>query len=270
MKLKWPQARHLIISPHLDDGVLSCGGLIWEQAARGESIAVVTLCAASPPRSLPLSPIAAELHARWQAALPPGSGFSDLLAVRRAEDIRSLSMLHPAIEAAHMPLLDCIYRHHPATGEPLYPHEADIFGPVHPADPARTLLETLAPPPPDRWVYCPLAIGNHVDHQLARWAVEGWGIPPGQLFYYEDYPYADDPAALSAIIDRQAGWIPRTIALSPAALDAKIAAVAQHVSQIETFWASVEVMSDRLRAFATRVGGERLWVAAGQPADLTD
>jgi hypothetical protein len=38
-------------------------------------------------------------------------------------------------------------------------------------------------------VFAPLAIGNHVDHQLVFWAARS--LPPryGALFY-EDYPYA--------------------------------------------------------------------------------
>jgi LmbE family N-acetylglucosaminyl deacetylase len=55
----------IYLSPHLDDVVLSCGGLVWEQARQGERVEIWTICAGDPP-PIPLSSFAASLHERWQ------------------------------------------------------------------------------------------------------------------------------------------------------------------------------------------------------------
>jgi len=37
--------RWIYISPHFDDAVLSCGGLIWEQTHKGITVEIWTVCA---------------------------------------------------------------------------------------------------------------------------------------------------------------------------------------------------------------------------------
>ncbi|MBA4379671.1 MAG: PIG-L family deacetylase, partial [Anaerolinea sp.] len=56
--------RWIYISPHLDDAVLSCGGLIWEQSHAGTQVEIWTVCTGDPPEG-PLSPFAEVLHAEW-------------------------------------------------------------------------------------------------------------------------------------------------------------------------------------------------------------
>src|SRR5688572_4860277 len=115
MKLRWPVAQHLYLSPHPDDVVLSCGGAIWQQAQRGESPAVITVFAASPSPSIPLSDFARSLHDRWAASAHAENHFGDPPAVRREEDQRAFERLDPRVQLAHFPLTDCIYRVHPVT-----------------------------------------------------------------------------------------------------------------------------------------------------------
>ena len=82
----------IYLSPHFDDAVLSCGGLIWEQVRRGERVEIWTVCAGAIPPG-PLSPFAAELHARW------GTGMASVEA-RRAEAEREAAEAARAREAA--------------------------------------------------------------------------------------------------------------------------------------------------------------------------
>jgi LmbE family N-acetylglucosaminyl deacetylase len=263
MKLRWPQAQHLYLSPHPDDVVLSCGGMIWQQVQRGETVAVVTIFAASPSLSSPLSSFAQSLHDRWHASAPPGMDFSDPPAVRRAEDQRAFEALDPRVQLAHFPLADCIYRIHPVIEEALYASEEAIFGEVHPADPAKDSLATLAAVPSSSIVYSPLAVGHHVDHQIVRTWIDGWGLDADRVRYYEDYPYVTEPGALEAVIGQHQGWVPSVIPLGEPALQAKIRAVIEHASQISTFWEGVERMKVELRAHTEALGGERLWIEAG-------
>lgn len=265
MRIRWPrlEVQHIYFSPHPDDVVLSCGGMIWEQTQRGERVAVVTVFAASPSPANALSPFAQSLHERWQASSGDSLDFADPPTLRRAEDLRSIQALGPTIEVIYLPLADCIYRHHPVTGEALYASEEAIFGEVHPADPARAYFEQLPPIPPELVVYSPLSVGHHVDHQLVRSVIEGWGLPKGRLRYYEDYPYVLEPGALEKVIGEQRGWVPVVFPIDEAAVNAKIAAVTQHASQISTFWQSIDAMASGLRAQAEIQGGERLWIHAG-------
>jgi LmbE family N-acetylglucosaminyl deacetylase len=263
MSLTWPNATHIYLSPHLDDAVLSCGGSIFDQAHRGETIAVITLFAASPPADHQLSPYAQLLHQRWQASAPPGIDFSNPTAVRREEDIRALAVLSPSIQVIHHRLLDCIYRVEPLTGETLYASEEAIFGDVQPADPALADLQVAPLLPEKATLYLPLAIGNHVDHQVVRSAVEKWEIPRHQLRYYEDYPYVAYPGALEATLGDPSRWEAIPHALSEKTLAAKIRAAAEHISQLSTFWESEAAMSAAVREQAQRSGGERLWVRKG-------
>lgn len=259
MPLVWATAQHIYLSPHLDDVVLSCGGLIFEQARRGDTVAVITLFAASPSPLQSLSPFAQSLHERWQASAPAGIDFSDPPALRRAEDLRALAALHPAVQAVYYTLPDCIYRIDPATGLALYANEEAIFGPVQPTDPALADLRSVPPLPESATLYAPLAIGHHVDHQVVRCVVEGWGLPPQRVCYYEDYPYVASPGALEAALGNPSGWWATIFPLSEEAMAAKIRAVAQYASQISTFWASEQAMVAALREHAEHSGGEQLW-----------
>src|SRR4030042_1789814 len=54
----------VFLSPHLDDAVLSCGGLIARQVATNDVVTVLTVSAGEPGR-LPLSALAQSRHARW-------------------------------------------------------------------------------------------------------------------------------------------------------------------------------------------------------------
>ncbi|WP_420991911.1 PIG-L family deacetylase [Cupriavidus sp. 30B13] len=84
----------LVVSPHLDDAVFSCGELL---AARPGSV-VVTVLAGLPPAGAPAPP--------WDAA----AGFAEArqaVLARREEDRAALAMLDA--EAVWMPFLDGQY-----------------------------------------------------------------------------------------------------------------------------------------------------------------
>jgi LmbE family N-acetylglucosaminyl deacetylase len=246
--------RHLVLSPHLDDAVLSVGGAIHRWISAGESVLVVTVMTGNPPAG-ELSAFAEFQHAQWD--LPPREAY----AVRRTEDRAALGIL--GANLAHLPFLDCIYRGGP--DGTYYNTDDEIFGAVHPADAelARDLwaqFATLAPAGPDDIsVYAPLGLGNHVDHQLVRRAAEAW--LDTRLVYYEDYPYAEetDPATDNAEL---APWL---VPLSEDDLLARIEAVACYRSQIGVLFGGRDEMATHIRAYAASLAppgapaAERLW-----------
>ena len=77
--------RYVYLSPHLDDAVLSCGGLIHRQRQEGESVLVVTIFAGSADQAA-ASDFATSLCRSW------GLGPDPVMA-RRIEDQRALSFL---------------------------------------------------------------------------------------------------------------------------------------------------------------------------------
>lgn len=251
-------AVHLYLSPHFDDAILSCGGLIAQQRERGERAVVVTLCAGAPPAGL-VSTFAAYQHQRWLADHPD----RDPIILRKAEDEAACAVLRA--EAIHLNELDCIYRRG-ADGVWLYDSEEALWGPVNPDDDASilatemgSLIERLDPV----CIYAPLAVGNHVDHQRARDLAETWlrnGLP---VVFYEDLPYAERTQSLWDALNRPAPgpWLRLPQALTAKQVECKLRAVGCYASQLEVLFGGQ--FAARLEAYQTQVGApgqaEILW-----------
>lgn len=238
----------IYLSPHFDDVALSCGGLVWEQVQAGETVDIWTVCAAHPSPG-ELSPFAKALHARWEAE-------QDAAEQRRLEDI--ISCLCLGANSRHLNLLDCIYRRHPQTGEFLYTSEAALNGPLHPGDePLIALLQEQIKPliKNDMALVSPLALGNHVDHQLTHAALVSLGCTS---WYYQDYPYVlhcrEQVAKLEA-----GGWTSRVFPISQAGLGAWQESIAIHASQISTFWPGENEMRQAVADYLNLNNGIRLW-----------
>ena len=169
--------RCIYLSPHLDDAVLSAGGLIYDQTHSGISVEIWTfMCGYAPEEAV--SPFAQLLHGMW--------GFSsaeETTRKRREEDKNAAAIVGASVR--HFDFLDCIYRRGP-DGEWLY---SDVFLPPRPEDDAipAQLVETMSPHlQPDDMLICQLSVGSHVDHVLVRQGAELLGR---SLRYDIDLPY---------------------------------------------------------------------------------
>lgn len=241
----------IFLSPHLDDGVLSCGGMIFDLVQAGAKVEIWTICAADPaPGALP--PFAQSLHERWQTG-------RDAVAQRRTEDLASCRWIHAI--PRHLPFQDCIYRFLP-NGQPLIQENDALFAPLSAAEAGLAdaltayLLEYL---PANAHLVSPLTLGGHVDHHLTRIAAERLARP---LYYYADYPYA----ALAALEQTgliQPGWSRLEKPVSEAGLQAWQNAIGEHRSQISTFWGGVTEMRQKICEYWQAGGGGRLWLEAG-------
>lgn len=242
---------HLYLSPHLDDAVMSCGGLIAQQTATGELVSVVTVCAGDPPPGLPSS-FASELHERWEEASSP-------VAARRAEDRVACGRLDAAV--LHLDIPDAVYRRD-REGELIYNSESEIFSPVDIRE--ENLIQHLADVikktyPAECKIYCPIGVGGHVDHQLTRRAAERLDL---SLWYYYDLPYA----ARGEILPLELGFPPGieiTWRLSSGEIDAWAAAVAMYQSQFSTFWTDMQSLHQELRDYHDTYDGIRLFRPEG-------
>lgn len=170
--------RWIYLSPHLDDAVLSAGGLIYEQTRSGIPVEIWTFMCGYPPGG-EFSPFAELQHSQW--------GFSsaeETVRARREEDRRAAAVV--GAQVVHFDFLDCIYRRG-SNGDWLY---SDISVPPHAEDAdipdqiARTISARLEQ---DDVLVCQLSVGSHVDHVLVRQGAELLVEQP--LLYDIDIPY---------------------------------------------------------------------------------
>lgn len=240
---------YVVLSPHLDDAVLSCGGLLHQLGEQGRPARVVT-CFAGIPDYRELSPFAAGQHLRWGQPADP-------VSERRAEDRTALSLLGVSYE--HWPYLDCIYRRDRDSGAFLYTSEESLFGQVAPAD--HLLVARLVGRVKRRFgsngtvVYAPLSAGRHVDHQLVRLVALQLAAAGYLITYYEDYPYAEQVERVAAALS-QWDTAPQTVtvALSEQDLAAKTAAIETYGSQLQVLFGGKSAVSARVRAYALACG----------------
>lgn len=243
---------YLLLSPHLDDVVLSCGGFVWQNTAAGRTALVATFFAGDPPEgALPF--LAHKAHDLWGLR-------ENVMRVRRAEDARACREL--GADYLHMGMIDCIYRCHPRSHAPFYPAQEDVFGAIHPADLEASLEELSrlihALPPADH-VLAPLGLGDHVDHQLLRIAIQQSSLGP--VSFYEDYPYSIGAKSCGPPHTRA-----RVHALSGLALKHKLSAIRAYESQIRPVFSNHDNIRRRVTSHLNSTGGERLW----HPVEASD
>ncbi|WP_306215185.1 PIG-L deacetylase family protein [Actinoplanes sp. RD1] len=170
----------LVVSPHLDDAVLSCGAFLTAAAPRCPvTVATVFTTAGPPPHTL---------AARRFLA---GNDAQALYAERRREDREVLSGL--GCRVVHLGFPDALFRRRrsrlvlPELTHRYPTYRYDIArGRVARGD--RPLVDDIvaALPADGGVVLCPLGVGRHVDHLLARAAAMRL---PGHLVHYSDFPY---------------------------------------------------------------------------------
>jgi LmbE family N-acetylglucosaminyl deacetylase len=243
---------------------------------------------------MPLSWLSKRNHMAWNLDDAP-------FATRRREDEAAWRLLGAQYE--HLGLLDAMYRRDGSsaplykrniTGVPIHPDDWRSFQPVV----CQALQEaTFAGANPPVLVFCPLTAGDHVDHVIIRHTIESmW--PPQEIVYYEDYPYAERPSAIRGTLNvngGEKGWVSRTVKLTEAEVEARIAAVACYASQLPGLFpttllrmmeiararvpiigehlngqpdpgASRSRMASALKAYIGRAGGERYWFRGAESA----
>ena len=172
--------RWIYLSPHLDDSVLSAGGLIYEQTKSGIPVEIWTCMCGYPP-DLPegeYSSFAQLQHAQWEF-----SSAREGIRIRREEDKNAAARVGASV--VHFDFLDCIYRRG-IKGEWLY---YDISAPPHVEDmeiPSQIAKVVSARLTRDDVLVCQLSVGSHVDHVLVRQAAQMLRRP---LLYDVDIPY---------------------------------------------------------------------------------
>lgn len=253
---------HLFLSPHYDDAIYSCGGTIAKLAQAKQQVTVLTVCAGYPS-SANISPYAQSLHDRW--GFSDHSAANEMIEIRRQEDKNALNIV--GADGLYFDIADCIYRHAEEPQSWFYQSDDDIFGRLNGAEDslisviARSIIDIadkFSPNPNNIRVYIPLTIGNHVDHQLVRYAAER-AFGAETLTYYQDYPYSKDREQLKNY-ESSIDWASTINYLGEEDIYQKIQAVAAYRSQISTFWSDEQAMATEVRDFLRAWGnGELFW-----------
>ncbi len=247
----------LVLSPHLDDAVLSLGGMMAQNAASGQSVVVYNLFCA--PYHGPLSPAAQRLHEGWGDP-------EDITGLRLQEDRQALEVI--GAQQIIGDARDLIYRQS-LQGVWLYTNMEDIQGERNPEDNALvgTYFKKLSGMfSKDKFdIFAPLGIGGHIDHMLAfdigvRLHKAGYAVR-----FYEDLPYAMREDYLHARTDGLTDMQSSVELFPMEMLERKIEALHYYQSQIDSLFANDKNMRDWIRRQALRVsgredmGGEKVW-----------
>ncbi len=238
MSMRW-----IYLSPHLDDAVLSCGGIIAKQRKAGIVVEIWNWMSGIPTDDLPISDLARSVHAGWEFDTAIEAFIS-----RLAEDRLAASRVDAF--ARYFGFLDCIYRLSD-NGEFLYPKE--IFVPPHFTDDklvtkiAEKIAENLRP---DDILVSPLTIGNHPDHVIVRRAAEQIGHP---LRYYADIPYSiwypDQFDEMTKSLEAETHLLPEED------LHTWQEAVSAYASQLAVLFGGEEMMKKALRLYWQKLQG---------------
>jgi LmbE family N-acetylglucosaminyl deacetylase len=234
--------RWIYISPHFDDAVLSCGGLIWEQTHSGIPVEIWTVNAGDPPPG-PVSDLITRVHAAWKTGTP-----EETVALRRSEDKNAARRIGATVR--HLGIVDAIYRRS-QTGTLMHPE--DVFDPIHPGEAgvvgeaAQQIAENLTQ---YDTLVCPLAIGGHVDHLITRKAVESLGRP---LWYYADIPYLLNHQ--NELAPAVVGMSEKTFFISAQGLAAWQDSIAAHASQISTLFEDLQDMRTQIKNYQLAKSG---------------
>jgi LmbE family N-acetylglucosaminyl deacetylase len=199
------------------------------------------------------------------------------VAKRRLEDERYAYFAEASIVFLDMP--DAVFRGYEGDDELLGPVREDDISVV---EALRREIVRLEP----QNVYFPLAVGNHVDHQLCRDAgvallgePRSWIMPApewaGTVVFYEDFPYAwwSSFDSLASLPQGALDGIPSEVALTPRyadiseELERKIQGLLLYESQLERLFGGAKAMASTVRQAAARTGAlggigvaaERYW-----------
>lgn len=171
--------RLVVLSPHLDDAVLSCGAMLAAARDAAADATVLTVFNGRPDG--PLSAEARRFHTEC------GHG-DNAMALREAEDDLALQTL--GVRTTRLGLPEALYRRDDR-GQPRYAHPGAIFRSSH--DTEASLIDRLASEfsrltaiTSADLLLAPLGIGGHIDHKVVAAAANHLSLA---TLWYEDVPY---------------------------------------------------------------------------------
>ena len=256
---------HIVLSPHYDDMALSLGASIAAVAQAGRDVTDLIVFG-SEPTGIELHAFARHHHDAW------GLTAAEAIAARQAEEADAVRIL--GARTANLPFHDAIYR------SDHYMSDAALFG--TPAAGEATLPRDIAAAAIS-WAranvgsegalgeairfYAPLAIGNHVDHQIVFAAARELAGDGYDVWLYEDLPYAmiGDNAGRrhSAIRAMSLSFEPVGEFLVEIGWRQRIAAILAYPSQLQTVFGNNAGIAPEPVAIEAALGAWHREIATG-------
>ncbi|MFT5643452.1 MAG: LmbE family N-acetylglucosaminyl deacetylase [Janthinobacterium sp.] len=235
--------RVVILSPHLDDAALSCGGLLHALRGRISTLVVSTCC--GTPRVLAAGGMG-KLQLRRGHVNPQ---------YRRREDIAAMHSVNA--DFVHLSFPDGIYRRSPLTGKLIYRNERERWISPHIEDIAHIeemylVLRRLCLGLGSILLLSPMGIGNHVDHQIVAQVAVRLAASGVTLLFYEDFPYVADPSIGSGDLDGPLAALarmqltPSKHFVVPVDVDGKMALLRHYASQVPALFGDDDGMRARI------------------------
>jgi hypothetical protein len=255
--------KHIIFSPHSDDAVLCCGGMMAKFIGAGDTVIYHTIFCALPKP--PYSPLATVFHEKW-------GNPDNVVRLRRAEDEAAAAKL--GAELVYGPMFEPLYRAG-KEGQWMYHTVEDIFGPRHPDDnglvPQLIDYVSAVGGLAESRLYFPLGIGRHVDHLIVFEVGQHFLELGLEVVFYEDFPYTIQGEKFAERMAHLPTFQAEVVELSQAQLNFKVEAFGYYRSQIPMLFKDFDRVPGIFLDFARSVGGdgrtlgERLWHDPASP-----
>lgn len=247
----------IILSPHYDDAVFSCGGIMQACSRQGIRNLVVNIFGGEPDIAI-LSPFAQAIHDKWRLSNP--------ISMRILEDKVAMEII--GAQSINLDFLDSIYRR-TTEGAHLYTDYESLATTLHTLD--RELIDNVYEKvkeimqgydPGNTQILVPLGIGNHVDHQIAhkvgiRLMDEGF-----KILFYEDIPYSmwfpEQLKTINTVHDTALSPL-----VIPINMKAKITMIKNYRSQLRGIGGNYRIAAENFKKYALAAGSgvyaERVW-----------
>ena len=244
----------LVISPHLDDAVLSLEDLINKYVKEGNKIDVLTVFSGKVPRN-ELSDAAKEFHSN--CFLDENS-----MLYRKEEDKKSHDLL--GINSYYLDLPECLYRKD--ENGFIYPDLSNIY---HLEDSDKDIVDTLYNKLKEYVynydeVYAPMGLGGHADHLAVNKAINMiYKENKFNLFFYEEVAYVCYYYRDNSESNWGEGLKSKLIEISEEEFNKGIEAILVYRSQLNILWRNYFQFINDMNGFSLKYSSDkrtkRLW-----------
>ncbi len=237
----------LILSPHLDDSVLSCGDLIYKYVNNGDVVDVLTIFSGSEKKEN-LSEAAKQFHSN--CFLDENS-----MIVRKIEDKKAHKLL--GCNSLYLDKLECLYRKDKLGY--LYPDLNDIYHLEYERDDDN--IDLLTKELNNiiinyDIIYAPMGLGNHADHLFVNEAIKRANIK-NNLYFYEEVAYVCYYYRENDKSNWGKNMKYKLISINDNEYNKKIEAILLYRSQLRVLWENRIQFENDLEKFSYKYGNKR-------------